>query len=353
MTKLHYLLVTVLLTAALLDAGCGHRPPATAPPPGTPTATAPSAAGSAPSPLSQGKQAFRAGQYAPAEAAFSRLFKQHPESLEAESWLGQCLIQQKKYDQAAASFLDLTKRAPKSATAWLGLGSAYEGLQRSTDAAPCYQRALALDVRSEPARQGFLRTGSPKKIAITIDDGPELKYTLKAMDEVERYGGRVTFFTEGIYDSRDPQVVRLMIQRGHEVGNHSWDHPMLTKLPEDKVRYQLGHTNDVIAQQGGVRPIFFRPPFGAHNALVDKIAADLGMKIAMWDVDTSDWDIHNPPTRTVEYLRVHARPNSVVLLHQVHNTFTVLDQIFKLLHDQGYTCVRLDELGRYPAKIGG
>jgi peptidoglycan/xylan/chitin deacetylase (PgdA/CDA1 family) len=346
MNKLSYTLTTVLLLALLSAAGCGRHQSAAALAPGVP---APAPGGSL---LAQGKQAFRAGQYAQAEAAFAQLRKQHPDQQGAESWLGQCEIQEKKYDQAAADFLDLTKRAPQSATAWLGLGQAYEGLQRGADAGPCYQHALALDPRSEPARQGFLRTGNPKKIAVTIDDGPSLFYTEKAINESQRYGGRVTFFCEGVYCSRDAQIIRMMQANGEQIGNHSWDHPMLTRLSPDQVRYQLGHTNDVIVAQGGTRPSFFRPPFGDHNAMVDQIAHDLGMKVVLWDIDTEDWKISNPPARTVEYIRTHARPNSTILIHQVHNTFTVLDQIFKLLHDQGYTCVRLDELGRYPTKMG-
>lgn len=68
---------------------------------------------------------------------------------------------------------------------------------------------------------------------------------------------------------------------------------------------------------------------------------------------TEDWRAGNSGARTVSYIGSHARPNAVILMHQVHNTYTVLEEIFRTLHEQGYTCVRLDELPRYPANIGG
>lgn len=76
------------------------------------------------------------------------------------------------------------------------------------------------------------------------------------------------------------------------------------------------------------------------------------MKLVLWDIDPQDWRASNPPSRTVSYIVSHARPNAVVLIHEVHNTYTVLGRIFAGLHREGYTCVRLDELPRYPTAMG-
>ena len=192
------------------------------------------------------------------------------------------------------------------------------------------------------------RMRAKKRIAITIDDGPALTYVLRAMAAAERHGGRITFFVTGRWASRDAQIVRLMQQHGHLVGNHTWDHVDLAKCADAKVRDQLKRTSDLIAKQGGTRPVFYRPPYGAHNARVDKIASDLGMKVILWDVDPQDWDVHHSADRTVNYVLSHARPDEVILLHEVHHTYTVLERIFDGLHKQGFTCVRLDELPRHP-----
>jgi peptidoglycan-N-acetylglucosamine deacetylase len=173
------------------------------------------------------------------------------------------------------------------------------------------------------------------------------------MGEAEKYGGKLTFFVTGEWLVRDRQIIKLIEKRGHQIGNHSFSHPNLSRCSAQKVRYELGHTNDLIVQQGGTRPTFFRPPYGSHNAMVDKIAGELGMKVVMWDLDPSDWRASQSGAQTAAYVLRHARPRTVLLIHQIHGTFTVLEPIFCGLHQKGLTCVRLDALGRYPKGSSG
>jgi peptidoglycan/xylan/chitin deacetylase (PgdA/CDA1 family) len=199
------------------------------------------------------------------------------------------------------------------------------------------------------AAQPTKPTAGAKRIAVTIDDGPALTYSVKAMDEAEKYGGHVTFFVTGQRLGPDPQMIRLMQKRGHLIGNHTFNHVNLTTLPDEKIRAQLGQTNDLIVAQGGAKPTFFRPPYGGHNARVDGVAAALGLRPVMWDIDPEDWNQKNTGAHTVSYILSHAQPNKIVLIHQVHNTYLVLDQIFAGLHRQGFTVVRVDQLPKYAA----
>lgn len=178
---------------------------------------------------------------------------------------------------------------------------------------------------------------------MTIDDGPALTYVLKAMDEAEKVGGHLTFFVTGRHLSQDPQIARIITRRGHQIGNHTWNHVALAKQPEAKIRQELGSLNDLIVKSGGAKPTFFRPPYGSHNAFVDKIAASMGLKLAMWDVDPQDWN-GKPGAQTVSIILSHARPNAIVLMHEVHNTYLSLGAIFGGLTKMGYTLVRLDQL---------
>lgn len=331
----------------LFATGC--REPQTTAPQVTPAQPTSNPAGD---PLAQGREQFKAGQYEAAEALFTQALQKQPDLLVARYFIGRCEYQKGGYDNAVAAFNEVVTKHPKSADGWAWLGQSYEALKRPQDALAAYQQARALDPKSEIARKGLARVGPTKRIAITIDDGPSLTYSVKAMEECEKYGGKLTFFVEGIYCQREPQIIKLMQKRGHQIGNHSWDHTNLAKLPEDKVRFQLGHTNEVVVQQGGTKPTYMRPPFGARNDLVDRICAEMGMKVVFWDVDTSDWEASHSGAQTVQYVLSHARPDAVVLMHQVHNTYTVLDQVFAGLNKAGYTCVRLDELPRYPQKMG-
>ncbi len=345
--------IVAVCALSLVLVGCPARPPASSSAPALTTTAATSRAETAEQLFVEGKLALGEGKYEQAERALREALRQRPDRLEARLLLGRCAYAQRQYEQAEAAFREVVAGHPRSAAGWLGLGEAYEGLKRPTEALPAYQAALTLDPQSEAARQGVLRLGQIKRIAITIDDGPSLAYTLKAMDEAEKYGGRVTFFVTGRWAVKEAQIVRRMARRGHQVGNHTWDHADLTKLSADKARDQLARTSDLIVKQGGPQPAFFRPPYGAHNATVDRLAAELGMKLTMWDLDPADWNAAHSGEQTVQYILTRARPDTVVLMHQVHNTYTVLERIFRGLHDAGYMCVRLDELGRCPEKMGG
>jgi peptidoglycan/xylan/chitin deacetylase (PgdA/CDA1 family) len=182
-----------------------------------------------------------------------------------------------------------------------------------------------------------------KPIAVTIDDGPSLQYVLKAVQEARKVGGHITFFVTGRWLSKEPQIARIITQYGDQIGNHTWHHLALAKLPPDKVREEMKSLNDLIVKSGGAKPTFFRPPYGSHNATVDKIGAELGMKCAMWDIDPQDWR-GGPGSKTVSIILGQARPGKIVLIHEVHNTYLSLGAIFQGLTKKGFTLVRLDQL---------
>lgn len=182
-----------------------------------------------------------------------------------------------------------------------------------------------------------------KLVAVTIDDGPSLKYVLRAMEAAERHGCKVTFFVTGRWLAKDPQIARRICERGHQIGNHTWDHVALANCPPAKIRDQLKRVNDLIVKSGGKRPTVFRPPYGSHNATVDKIAAELGMKVTMWDIDPRDW-AGGPGQKTLSTIFSQLKPGRLILIHEVHNTYEVLDQLFAGLQQRGYTSVRVDQL---------
>lgn len=182
-----------------------------------------------------------------------------------------------------------------------------------------------------------------KLVAVTIDDGPSLKYVLRAMEAAERHGCKVTFFVTGRWLAQDPQIARRICERGHQIGNHTWDHVALANCPPAKIRDQLKRVNDLIVKSGGKRPTVFRPPYGSHNATVDKIAAELGMKVTMWDIDPRDW-ARGPGQKTLSTIFSQLKPGRLILIHEVHNTYEVLDQLFAGLQQRGYTSVRVDQL---------
>jgi peptidoglycan-N-acetylglucosamine deacetylase len=109
-------------------------------------------------------------------------------------------------------------------------------------------------------------------------------------------------------------LLRRMADEGHVVGNHTWSHPLLTRLSRSAIRSQMERTCEVIEEAYGEAPLWFRAPYGAWNRAAFRIGAALGMESLAWTVDTLDWK--NPGARAIA-ARVErgAGPGVVVLSH--------------------------------------
>jgi len=133
------------------------------------------------------------------------------------------------------------------------------------------------------------RTNSPRKLAITFDDGPNPALTPQLLDLLDRYDARATFFVIGRYTRECPELVRETAQRGHMVANHTLTHPNLFWLTPSSIHDELRQTQDAIVAATGFTPNWFRPPYGYRNPWVVQTAAQLGMRTAMWSLIPGDW----------------------------------------------------------------
>src|SRR5580693_5715116 len=133
------------------------------------------------------------------------------------------------------------------------------------------------------------RTNSPRKLAITFDDGPNPAITPKLLDLLDRYSAHATFFLIGRFVRECPALVKETVARGHEVGNHTELHPNLFWLNPTKVQVELRLCHDAIRHAIGTPPKWFRPPFGLRNPWVIPAARDLGCQTVMWTLIPGDW----------------------------------------------------------------
>ena len=179
------------------------------------------------------------------------------------------------------------------------------------------------------------RTKSPRKLAITFDDGPNPALTPRLLDLLERYGARATFFVIGRYTRECPELVKETAQRGHLVANHTLTHPNLFWLAPSIIHDELRQTQDAIVAATGFAPKWFRPPYGYRNPWVVKTAAQLGMRTAMWSVIPGDWK-----PRAVEKLIAKIQP---IAAHARKNTGS-LDATGDVLclHDGGHRALNAD-----------
>ena len=203
-----------------------------------------------------------------------------------------------------------------------------------------------------PAVPAPAPTTGNKVIALTFDDGPG-PYTAHLLDVLDQYGAKATFFLIGSKVSSQANVVRSIHARGHQLGNHSWSHPELPKLPVDQIAGEIDRTNDAIKQATGVTPAILRPPYGAVNGVVLEQLRLRGMSSILWSVDTRDWADRNSDivcSRAV----AGARPGAVILMHDIHQTSVgAVPCSLSALKQQGYSFVTVQGLiGNMAAGVG-
>ncbi|MEV4110508.1 polysaccharide deacetylase family protein [Nonomuraea sp. NPDC049695] len=185
-----------------------------------------------------------------------------------------------------------------------------------------------------------------KCVALTFDDGPG-RYTDTLLRHLAKYRARATFFVVGSNVVTYPRVLRRTVAAGHEIGNHTWSHPLLTRLPAARVRSQLARTDRAVKAVAGVVPHLVRPPYGAFNRAVRR---QISRPIVLWNVDTLDWRYRNSATVARRALR-SVRPGSIILFHDIHRTTVgAMPRVLKSLAQRGYHFVTVTELfgGRPP-----
>lgn len=188
-------------------------------------------------------------------------------------------------------------------------------------------------------------------IAMTFDDGPNPILTPKLLDILKQRHIHVTFFLLGQLVKEHPEIVQREIAEGHEVGNHSWDHPPLNKLAEGGLQHQLADTSAAIKDATGQAPTIMRPPYGATNPRLSRaIEKEYGMKVILWSVDPFDW---KDPGAAVVQSRIlngwkesgGAKPGAIILSHDIHKgTVEAMPATLDALIAKGYKFVTVSEL---------
>jgi peptidoglycan/xylan/chitin deacetylase (PgdA/CDA1 family) len=144
-----------------------------------------------------------------------------------------------------------------------------------------------------------------------------------------------------------PDLVRQEVAAGHTIGNHSWSHPLLTKLSADQIRSQLTMTGDIIQQVTGKRPIFFRPPYGSLNAQVLTQVNQLGLTTFIWSDGSLDWTPIGPAAIIQQVLSTVSN-GAIILMHDGggdrSRTLAALPSIIEGLQARHFRLVTLDQL---------
>lgn len=187
--------------------------------------------------------------------------------------------------------------------------------------------------------------GVGRTVALTFDDGPSAKLTPMLLDILKQRGIHATFFVVGENAAANPDILKREIAEGHEIGNHSWNHPQLTHLSMDGIRSQIERTNAAIRVATGHDPTLLRPPYGATSPMLDRwFAKTYGMKIILWEVDPLDWKYRNSAHVQSEILK-QTKPGDIILSHDIHaTTVAAMPATLDALIAKGYKFVTVSQL---------
>ena len=183
-----------------------------------------------------------------------------------------------------------------------------------------------------------------KRVALTFDDGPHPKVTKQVLDSLDRYNAKATFFMLGNRVQYYPEIALDVLNRGHEVGNHTWSHPVLPKLTEAQIMNEFSTTENAIISAIGQESTVFRPPYGSTT---DAINAIIPRDVAIWSIDTLDWK-HRDANKLVQSVKNQMHNNAIILMHDIHqSTADGLNGVLDYLANEGYEFVTVSDIMPY------
>lgn len=192
-----------------------------------------------------------------------------------------------------------------------------------------------------------------KEIYLTFDNGYENGYTAQFLDVLKKEKVSATFFVTGHYLESQPDLVKRMADEGHIIGNHSYYHPDLTKVDDDRLKRELEKVRAKTEEITGLKNmVYLRPPRGVFSERTLTLAKEQGYTHVMWSLAFVDWNVNNQKGWQYAYDNImrQIHPGAVILLHTVSkDNADALERAIQDLKKKGYTFKSLDDLTKSKA----
>lgn len=188
-----------------------------------------------------------------------------------------------------------------------------------------------------------------KIVALTYDDGPYPVYTEQIIQVLDKYQVKATFFMIGKQVQRYPEIAKMVMDRGHVIANHTYDHPHnLEACSPSQIKTELEDSERILTQLTGHRTLFFRPPCGFINSTVSLIAQEEGYRTILWTVSADHHDAPTPALMAERVLRL-IKPGGIILMHDGKmqprwKDVLATSIIIRTLLEKGYRFVTIPEL---------
>ncbi|MGD0335914.1 MAG: polysaccharide deacetylase family protein [Candidatus Omnitrophota bacterium] len=193
-----------------------------------------------------------------------------------------------------------------------------------------------------------------KLVALTFDDGPSPEWTPQILEALKAAGIKATFFMLGKHVREYPEIARMVVSEGHEIGNHSYSHHVLIYYKTDELEKEIKDTEQIIGKVTGVTTKYFRPPKAWLTEAEKKKIKEMGYKIVLWSLNSKDW-VNFDDKYIVRYLARRINPGDIILFHDSggvfsteggsrHETVKSVPLLAEKLRKMGYRFVTISQL---------
>lgn len=203
------------------------------------------------------------------------------------------------------------------------------------------------DIWNTPPSLHYQQPTDQREVALTFDDWASEATVLEVLDILDEYGIQSTFYLKTQDVEENPNLARLLIERGHEVANHTHSHPDTTTVTPEELQEDVYHAHQIITEAIQEQPqLYFRPPFGRTNDESAHAIAAMGYEaIGMYDLSSYDWNEDYTEEDVVNRVMTNVQPGSVIVMHILDDIHTpsVLDDVIESLQADGYEFVLTSE----------
>lgn len=199
----------------------------------------------------------------------------------------------------------------------------------------------AVPVQAEPGKDD-------KVVALTFDDGPDTRYTTAILDILKEKDVKATFFVVGLQVSKNPDILKRIVDEGHAIGNHTNNHKDMSKLKKEEILEELTTADAAIKKAVGYTPTMFRAPYGAVSDTLKNVLKANDRELVGWSVDTRDW-AGTSAADMRKMIKKETKPGGIILMHcfgskHIKNTVQALPGVIDDLVEMGYSFVTADQL---------
>ncbi|MCT4564111.1 MAG: polysaccharide deacetylase family protein [Maledivibacter sp.] len=180
-----------------------------------------------------------------------------------------------------------------------------------------------------------LRKGINKEyIAFTCNVDWGTEFIQPMLDIFEEHDVRITFFVSGRWAKNNPDVLKKIKEKGHEIGNHGYGHRMHSKISVEDNRREIESTHNIVKDILGDNMIYFAPPAGDFSDTTLKVARELGYRTILWNIDTIDWRKDSTCDKITSRVLKKPLKGSIVLMHPKKETVKALDYLIEAIKEK-------------------